>query len=218
MKNCLNITTPGLFYDKVACLFYKFSVDIEVFECYVFSAFDVVSVFGNVIETGVFDADVIYMVIIVQSDDEYAKLALFASHILQMDVTDSGSETSVAFFPVLVLQVDAQYGFAALSYGDVAYKYVLDDSATACTGLDTDNTVQVGAVHAAVLHVQVAVSAGDFAADDYAPVAVLHEAVAHDDVFAGDVPFTAVGVASRFDGDAVVACIEGTIFYQYILT
>ena len=66
---------------KVVCLFYEFSVYIEVFECYVFGAFDVVSIFGNVIETGVFDTDVIYLVIIVKSDDEYTKLAFFASHI-----------------------------------------------------------------------------------------------------------------------------------------
>ena len=134
-----------------------------------------------------------------------------------MNVADGRGEASVALLAVFVLQVDAEYSFAALTYGDVAYKYILDDSTAACAGLDADDTVQVGAVHAAVLHVQVAVSAGDFTADDYTSVAILHETVAHDDVFAGDVPFATVGVASRFDGDAVVACVEGTILNQYVL-
>lgn len=165
----------------------------------------------------VFYADVGYVVVIVQADNEYAELALFAGHVLQVYVADDGWEAAVALLAVFVLQVDAEHGFAALAYGDIAHKYVLYDSAAAGAGLDADDAIQVGAVHLAVLHVQVVVAAGDFAADNYAAVTVLHEAVAHDDVLTGGVPFAPVGITTRLDGDAVVTGIEDTVFYQYVL-
>ena len=48
-------------------------------------------------------------------------------------------------------------------------------------------------------------------------MSVLHGAIAHNDVLAGDVPMTSVVVLARFDGDAIVARIEDAILYQHIL-
>ena len=45
---------------------------------------------------------------------------------------------------------------------------------------------------------------------------VFHEAAAHDDIFAGNVPLASVLVTAGFDGYAVVARIEGTVLYQYV--
>ena len=82
-----------------------------------------------------------------------------------MNVADGRGEASVALLAVFVLQVDAEYSFAALTYGDVAYKYILDDSTAACAGLDADDTVEVRTVHRTVLGKHVAASAGYLAAD-----------------------------------------------------
>ena len=147
-----------------------------------------------------------------QSDDEYTEFALLASHVFEVYVAHGRGIAAIALFPVFVLQVDAQYGFAALTDGDVAYKYILYQSAAAGTGLDADYAVQVGAVHAAVLNEQVAVAAGYFTADNDAAMTVFHEAAAHDDIFAGNVPLASVLVTAGFDGYAVVARIEGTVF------
>ena len=144
--------------------------------------------FLDVIEAAVFHAYIINVLVIIKSDDEYTEFALLASHVFEVYVAHGRGIAAIALFPVFVLQVDAQYGFAALADGDVAYKYILYQSAAAGTGLDADYAVQVGAVHAAVLNEQVTVAAGYFTADNDAAMTVFHEAAAHDDIFAGNVP------------------------------
>lgn len=126
-------------------------------------------------------------------------------------------EAAVTLFPVFVLEVDAQHGFAALAYGDIAYKYIFYDSTAAGTGLDTDDTVQIGAVHLAVFYIQVAVTAGDFTAYYHTAMAVLHEAIAYDDVFTGYIPLASIGITPGFDGNAVITGIEGAVLDQYVL-
>ena len=138
---------------NVDCLLYKISVYIEVFERNVFCTFYVISIFGNIIKVGIFNADVIYVVIIVETNNEDAELAFFAGHIFQMNVADSRSEATVAVFTVLVLQVDAQHGFSALAYGDVTHEDVFNQSATTGAGLDADDAVKVGTIHLTVFYV-----------------------------------------------------------------
>ena len=133
-----------------------------------------------------------------------------------MNVADSRSKTAVAVLPVFVLQVDAQYGFATLSYGDVTHEYIFNQSAAAGAGLDADHTVEVWAIHLTVFYIHVAVSAGDFATDDYTSMSFLHIATAYNDVFAGNTPFTSVLVTSGLDSNTVISGIEGTVLYQYI--
>ena len=203
---------------NVNCLLYKIAVYIEVFERNVFCTFYVISIFGNIIKMGIFNADVIYVLIIVETNNEDTELAFFAGHIFQVDVADSGSEATVAIFTVLVLQVDAQHGFAALAYGDVTHEHIFNQSATAGAGLDTDDAVEVRAVHFAIFHIQVTVSTGDFTADDYSAVSFLHITATYNDVFAGNAPLAPVLVTTGFDGNTVVASIESTIFYQYVFT
>ena len=63
----------------------------------------------------------------------------------------------------------------------------------------------------------------DLRADDHTTVAVLHLAVADDDVLRGNTSkgtlttLTTIVVTTTLDGDAVVASIEETVLYQYTL-
>ena len=180
-------------------------------------AADIVTAAADVVEAAVFHADVADVAVVVQADDEYAQFAFLAGDVFQVDVAHDGIVAALATFAVFVLQVDAQHGFAALADGDVAHEDVFNHPAAAGAGLDADDAIQIRAVHAAVLDVEVAVAAGDFAAYHHASVAVLHQAVAHDDVFAGDVPAASVLIAAGLDGDAVVARVEGAVFDEHIL-
>ena len=81
------------------------------------------------------------MLVVVEPDNEHAELALFAGYVFEVYVAHGGSIATVALFTVFVLQVDAQYGFATLADGDVAYEYILYQSTTAGTGLDADYAV-----------------------------------------------------------------------------
>ena len=147
-------------------LFHKFPVYVQILERDIFCSANPVFTFLDVIEAAVFHAYIINVLVIIKSDDEYTEFALLASHVFEVYVAHGRGIAAIALFPVFVLQVDAQYGFAALADGDVAYKYILYQSAAAGTGLDADYAVQVGAVHAAVLNEQVAVAAGYFTADN----------------------------------------------------
>ena len=69
----------------------------------------------------------------------------------------------------------------------------------------------------AVLGVDVLASARNLAAYHHASMAILHLAVADDDVAAGLVPKAAVVVASALDGDAVVTRVEHAVLYQHVL-
>ena len=155
--------TSSVFYFSRGCqedrLFHKLSVYIQILERDIFCSANPVFTFLDVIEAAVFHAYIINVLVIIKSDDEYTEFALLASHVFEVYVAYGRGIAAIALFPVFVLQVDAQYGFAALADSDVAYKYILYQSATAGTGLDADYAVQVGAVHAAVLNEQVAVAA-----------------------------------------------------------
>ena len=89
-------------------------------------------------------------------------------------------------------------------------------TAAAFTSNDADYTVEVWAIHLTVFYIQVAVSAGNFATDDYTSMSFLHIATAYNDVLAGNTPFTSVLVTSGLDGNTVISGIEGTVLYQYI--
>ena len=67
-----------------------------------------------------------------------------------------------------------------------------------------------------VVHVDITDTAGYFAADHYAAVSVFHFTVTYNDVFTRNIPFTSIGITSRFDSDAVVTGVECTILYQHV--
>ena len=81
MKFCQNVTTSGVYDVKWVLLLYKFSIYIEIFERNVFCSFYVISIFGNIIKVGVFNADIVYMIIVVEADNKDTKFALFAGYI-----------------------------------------------------------------------------------------------------------------------------------------
>ena len=211
--------TSRLFYRRK----YRLSVYFEIVETNIFytarnkdSFLRVFRGFLYIVELAVIDLYVIYVVAAFESHEVNAEVAATgADDILAKHVTYCRREIAVAKFFVFVLEVDTQHGFAALSDLDVAYINILDDAAATVAGLDANHAVEVGAVHFAVLHEKIFVTAGDFATDYYAAVSVEHLAVAHDDVLTGHIPCTTVAVATALDGDAVVAGIEYAVFNQY---
>ena len=82
MEFCQNVTTSGVYDVKWVLLLYKFSIYIEIFERNVFCSFYVISIFGNIIKVGVFNADIVHMIIVVETDNKDTKFALFAGYIL----------------------------------------------------------------------------------------------------------------------------------------
>ena len=80
-----------------------------------------------------------------------AILGLLTSNVLHQHIADNGVETAAANLAWLIVRVDFQDGFLALSYRDVAHVDVLDDATTARVGLDAEHTVKGGRVHLAVL-------------------------------------------------------------------
>ncbi len=123
---------------------------------------------------------------VLEALDLHTEFALLAGDVLKIYVLDGGGEAAVALLALLVDQIDFEHGLVALAHLDVAHEDVLDDAAAARVGLDADHAVKLGRVHDAVLDKEVLESARDLAAHDDAAVAVLHAAVAHDDVLGGD--------------------------------
>ena len=71
------------------------------------STFDVVASFGYVVEVRIFYADIVYMLVVIQSDDKHSQTAFLAGYIFQVYIAHGRSEATVALFPVLILQIDA---------------------------------------------------------------------------------------------------------------
>ena len=134
----------------------KRTIDKEILVFHVAGLSSNLVTFLHTIEAAVLDVDVINVGNTVEGNDEHAVLALVASDVLDVDVAYCRQETAAADFLGLIVEVDFQNRFAALSYLDVAGINVLNDTATASVGLDAYNAVEIGTVHLAVLGKQVA--------------------------------------------------------------
>ncbi len=117
----------------------------------------------------------------------------------------------------LVNEVDTHYCLAALANLDVTHVDILVDTATASVCLDAQHAVEVWRVHLAVLCKDVLHAAADLRTYYHAAVAVLHGAVAHDDVLTWNVGTQTVAVASALQCDAVVASSEGATLDEHVL-
>ena len=134
----------------------KRTIDKEILVFHVAGLSSNLVTFLHTIEAAVLDVDVINVGNTVEGNDEHAVLTLIASDVLDVDVAHCRHETAAADFLGLIVEVDFQNRFAALSYLDVAGINVLNDTATASVGLDAYNAVEIGTVHLAVLGKQVA--------------------------------------------------------------
>ena len=141
-------------------------------------------------------------------------LAFLTGYIFQVDILEERQIRTFVYMPVFLLY--SQNRLFTFAYGDIPYKDVCYVSTTHRVGLDTDNTVQFGAVHPAVLYPYIMASSGYFASYGYSCMSVFHAAFTYDDVFAGNVPVTTVFIASRFYGYAVVARVKVAVFYQHV--
>lgn len=199
--------------------FYRLTINFQIVETHIFhtslyvdSIFGIGGAFLHVVELAVVDLNVVDIIRAFETYIVNTEVTAFAGNVLTEDVAHRGREAAVANLAVLILKIDAQDGFAAHADLDVANKDILDDTTAAITGLNADNTVEVGAVHFTILYIEVLVTARNFATDDNATVTVIHLAVAHDDVLAGNSPRTTVTVAAALDSDAVVARVEDAVF------
>lgn len=115
--------------------------------------------------------------------------------------------------------LDAEDADAGAAGGDVFDVDVFHEAAAASVGFDEEDVLGfvVGRVfEAAVVDVDVADAAGEFAADRDELVAAFHDAAAHNDVFGGGGEAPAVAVAAGLDGDGVVALVEHAVLDEEV--
>ena len=116
------------------------------------------------------------------TNNHYAILGLLAGYVLHQYIADDGVETATANLAGLVVGVDFQDGLLALSYSDIAHVDVLNDTAAARVGLDTEHTVQIGRVHLAVLSKDILATSGNLGTDNHATMPIVKFTVTDDDV------------------------------------
>ena len=151
----------------------------------------------------------------VESYNLYAVHGLLARDVLHIDVAHRGRIVAAAHLVRLVVQVNLQDRLLALAHLDVAGVDVLNDAASAGVRLDAYHALQLGRVHHVVVGKDVAAATADLRADDHAAVAVVHDAVADDDVLRGFAPEASVVIAAALDGDAVVARVEEAVLNEH---
>src|SRR5215213_10332754 len=205
VKACLKVFTS-------AELVHDAAVDLHVFELEPRDVLDDARAL-DVLEGAVLQAQVVDGRVLEALHVERVA-ALAALQVLHGEVADDGRE--LALLTLLVVEVHGQDGVGDLAHGDVAEVDVFEEPAAHGVVLEAQRVVEIRAVHRAVLGEEEADAARDFAADGDAAVAVLHPAAADDDVLRRDVQASAVGVAARLDGDAVVACVEGAVFDEHV--
>lgn len=83
-------------------------------------------------------------------------------------------------------------------------------------GLEADGAIEIGTAHHTVFDKNIACTAGNLAAHDHAAMAFAHAAIADDDIFGGRCETTAVGIAGRFDGDAIVTGVKEGVLDQNV--
>src|SRR5450756_360052 len=140
--------------------------------------------------------------------------ALLDLQIHHFDIAHHRSERPLLAFLVVEFDVDGGCRHPAALH--VAHVDMLDHAAAHGVVLEAQHAVQVRAVHLAILREHVADIARAFAAHGDATVAVLHDAVLHDEVLARHMQSAAIGVAPALDGDAIVAGIEGAAVDQHV--
>ena len=136
------------------------------------------------------------MFIILQPYNKHTQFTLLTSYILQMHITDNRVKPSLTFLPILILQIDAKHSFTTLSYRYITNKYIFYKSSAASTGLNTNDTIQIRAIHSAVFYKQVTVTTGNLTADHYSSMSIPHHATTYDNVLTGNIPFTSVFITS----------------------
>src|SRR3954447_19409577 len=118
---------------------------------------------------------------------------------------------------LLVEVVDQHDTVGHARYLDISHIDLLDHTAAVGIGFDPYRDLEFRAFHQQVLGKDVVHTAGFLAADRESAVAVLHVAVADDDVLAREVAGDAVATAARLERDAVVAGVERAAFDQHVV-
>ena len=103
--------------------------------------------------------DIVYVFYFVSTDDEHTIVALLAGNIFHAHVAHGRFKSAVASLSWLIVEVDLEYGFLTLSYGNLAHVDVLDESAAAVVGFDAEDALQMRRVHLAVFGVYILASA-----------------------------------------------------------
>ena len=139
---------------------------------------------------------------------------LSALQVTDDEVANDGRElTLLALF---IIEVNGDDCAPDLADHDVAKIEIFQEAAAHGVVLHAESVIKIRAVHLTVLGEDVLHAARYFASDSNAAVPVLHAATAHDEIFRRHIDPTAISVAPRLDGDAVVARVELAILYQHI--
>src|SRR5439155_8530715 len=111
-------------------------------------------------------------------------------------------------FARFVAQIDFDRCQLHVADLDVAHEDILDEATAHGIRLQAQTALELGAVETALLCENVSRAARDFAPDRDAAVTGLHLTTADDDVFDRNIQAPAVRIASRLQGDAIVAGVE----------
>lgn len=165
-------------------------------------------------EGAVGDMDIAYRLVASPFDINGISAAL-AFHMIDIDAIQRGRKTAISVLASPVEHIDPDHGFPYPPYLDPPEIKMLQYTAPASVGFDTDRTIQVFAIHAAILNKYVFYSAGSLTSNDHATMPVLHFAVFYNDVPGRDVNPPAILIAAAFDGDAIIPVSKGTVPDQY---
>src|SRR5262249_18398309 len=124
---------------------------------------------------------------------------------------DRDERTVLAF---LIIEIYRYYCFRNLANLNASEVEVLKESAANRIVLESEGLVQAWAIHYTLFCEYISDPAGDFAADGDAAVSLFHLASTNDDVLRRHGQAAAIVIASRLDGDTVVASAEVTIANQ----
>src|SRR5579883_2213170 len=131
-----------------------------------------------------------------------------------MNVPNDGLVRSL--LALFVIEIDLDRVGRHFADGNALEPDIFERPAAHGVVLQAQGALQVRAAHLAVADKDIADATRDLAADRYAAVAVLHRAVADDQVFARDVDPPPVRIAAALDRDAIVARVERAALDQNV--
>ena len=108
------------------------TIDEQIVEMYIMTLTRALEWFiHNARESTILHVDVIDIVCILQTIEQDAVFTLLASHVLHIDITNGRIESTRSSFLWVIIEVDTQYGFLALSYLYVAHVNVFRNATSA---------------------------------------------------------------------------------------
>src|SRR6266540_4066331 len=168
---------------------------------------------SHTVERRVADSNIVHHGAFESADVKHTR-AGGAGNVIKLNVANDGLERALRSF--FVEEIDGEHGFTDASDFHVAHENIFQSPTADRVVLKAKRTVEIGAVHLAILYENISYSAGAFAPEYHSAVAVFHNAVPDDHVFGRHVDAATIGIATGLDRDTIVACVERGAFRKNI--